>query len=142
MSGESLWEGFAAAVVHLELPTGTVLLEPRPVGDVGAFPFEGPVHIVTAYNPDGLQIDDEANMSRHRELMLATAGFITIPSIGSALDGSMREPGFALIDASLTDSVALGRRFGQVAIYQWTADALTIVGVDEVHHLRLGWALS
>lgn len=137
-----MWEGFAGAVVRLELPAGGALLEPRPPGDVGVFPFAAPVHIVTAYNPAGCEIDEETNIDRHRDLDIAVSGLETIPTVGSAPDGSMPEPGFGLLDVSLSDALDLARDFGQRAIYQWTYDALTIVGVDEPHRRRLGWSLT
>lgn len=137
-----MWEGFASAVVRLELSAGDALLEPRPPGDVGVFPFAAPVHIVTAYNPAGFEIDEETNRSRHRALGMAVAGLATIPSVGSAPDGSMPESGFALLEVSLGYAIDLARDFGQRAIYEWTSDALHIVGVDEPHRRRLGWSLS
>lgn len=142
MSGDSMWEGFAAAVVRVELPDGGARLEPRPAGDVGVFPLAGPVFIVTASNPAGLAIDDTANEVRHRLLGEAVAGIDTFPTVGSAPDGSMAEPGFALSGVSLDHALGLAREFGQRAIYHWTAEALTIVGVDEPEQVQLGWALS
>jgi hypothetical protein len=137
-----MWDGFAGAVVRLELSGGVVLLEPRPPGDIGVFPFDGPVHIVTAYNPAGLEIDEETNRARHRALGLTVAGLATIPTVGSAPDGSMPEPGFALLQVSLGDALDLARDFGQLAIYRWTFAALDIIGVDEPHRRRLGWSVS
>ncbi len=137
-----MWEGFAGAVVRVELSTGGVVLEPRPPGDVGVFPFAAPVHIVTAYNPAGFEIDEETNRTRHLALGMAVTGRATIPTVGSAPDGSMPEPGFALLEVSLSYALDLARDFGQRAIYQWTSDALHIVGVDEQHRRRLGWSLS
>ena len=137
-----MWDGFAGAVVRLELSTGGVLLEPRPPGEVGVFPFAAPVHIVTASNPAGSEIDEAANMVRHRLLGIAVTGLDVIPTVGSAPDGSMPEPGFGLLGVSLDTALDLAREFGQRAIYQWTSDALTIVGVDEPHRRRRGWSLS
>ena len=54
----------------------------------------------------------------------------------------MPEPGYAVLDVSLDTAVEIGREFGQRAIYRWTDDALSIVGVDEPVRLRLGWRLS
>ena len=56
-----VWDGFAAAVVRVSLPDGDRRLEPRPPGVVGEYPFDGPVHIITAYNPAGVEADAEAN---------------------------------------------------------------------------------
>ena len=66
---DSIWDGFAEAVVRVSLPDGDARLEPASPGQSGDFPFGG-------------------------------------------------------------------------AIYRWTADALTILGVDEDVEVRLGWRLS
>lgn len=139
---DSMWDGFAGAVVHLTFPDGVRCLAPRPDGEVGEFPFDAPVHIVTAYNPAGIEIDEQANIDRHRRLGDAVAGVDTVTTVGSAPDGSMPEPGFALLELQLDEALDLARAFGQRAIYRWTPDELDIVGVDEPHHRRLGWSLT
>ena len=142
MDEDSMWDGFAGAVVRLAFPDGTRLLEPRSGGDVGEFPFGAPVHIVTAYNPAGIEIDEQANIDRHRRLGDAVAGFSTVATVGSAPDGSMPEPGFALQEVELSEALDLAREFGQRAIYRWTPDELAVIGVDELRHRRLGWSLT
>jgi Protein of unknown function (DUF3293) len=137
-----MWDGFADAVVRLDLPTGGVVLEPRPVGAVGRFPFDGPVHIITAYNPAGIEIDEETNVGRHRSLGLALHCRNLFPTVGSAPDGSMPEPGFGVLDMTLSDALELASDFGQLAIYRWTPDALSIVDVDGNERVRRGWSLS
>jgi hypothetical protein len=137
-----MWNGFASAVIALELATGRALLEPAPPGDVGVFPFPAPVHIITAYNPAGVETDDDANITNHRLLGDAVAGLDVIASVGSAPDGSMAEPGFALLGVPFGDALRLARRFGQRAFYRWTPEALIIVGVDEPVRHELGWRLS
>jgi hypothetical protein len=137
-----MWDGFADAVVRLDLPTGCVVLEPRPVGDVGKFPFDAPVHIITAYNPAGIEIDEEINFGRHRSLGLALQRRNVFPTVGSAPDGSMPEPGFGVLDMTLSDALELASDFGQLAIYRWTPHALSIVDVDGNERVRRGWSLS
>jgi hypothetical protein len=137
-----MWDGFADAVVRLDLPTGCVVLEPRPPGDLGMFPFDAPVHIITAYNPAGIEIDEETNLSRHRSLVLALNRRDVFPTVGSAPDGSMPEPGFGVLDMTLSDALELASNFRQLAIYRWTPDALSVVDVDGNHRFRVGWSLS
>lgn len=137
-----MWEGFAGAIVRIGFATGAVVLTPEVDGEVGTFPFDSPVHIITAYNPAGIEINGAANELTHQTLGVAVNGYDTFPTVGSARDGSMAEPGYAVLGLELDEAIELGRRFGQVAIYRWTADALTIVGVDEPTELRLGWTLS
>jgi hypothetical protein len=143
MSDDAMWDGFAGAVVRIDLPDGTAaVLAPRPSGEVGRFPFESAVHIVTAYNPAGVEIDESANADRHRRLAAETAELDTVDTVGSAPDGSMPEPGVGLLSVTTEHAIALGRAFGQRAIYRWTPDALVIVGVDEPHQRALGWSLT
>jgi hypothetical protein len=137
-----MWDGFADAVVRLLLPTGCVVLEPRPPGDVGIFPFEAPVHIITAYNPAGIEIDEETNLGRHHSLGVALSRRDVFPTVGSAPDGSMPEPGFGVLEMTLRDALELASNFRQLAIYRWTPDALSVVDVDGHHRYHLGWSLS
>ena len=137
-----MWDGFAGAVIVLELVTGRALLEPAPPGEVGLFPFAAPVHIITAYNPAGVEIDDETNVARHGLLAAAVAGLEAIASVGSAPDGTMAEPGFALFGVPFDRALDLARQFGQRAFYRWTPRALIIVGVDEPVRRDLGWTLT
>jgi hypothetical protein len=136
-----MWDGFAGAVVRIRLTTGAVVLTPRAEG-VDAFPFDAPVHIVTAHNPAGVETDEATNERRHRELGRRLASHLVVPTVGSAPDGSMAEPGYAVLDVSLEGALEIGREFGQRAIYRWTADSLSIVGTDEPHLRHLGWSLS
>lgn len=113
-----LWDGFAEAVVQITLDEGTsVILVPAPPGSVDTFPFDGPVHIITAYNPRGDLSDEAANRRSHAELAAASgaAGWSALPTVGSGPDGSMPEPGLAIFDITRGEAVALGARFGQAS---------------------------
>lgn len=136
-----LWEAFAGAVVRISLPAGDHRIEPRPSGMTGYFSFAAPVDIITAYNPAGIESDVEANEARHASLATALRSRETFATVGSAPDGSMAEPGIAVVGLEFDEAVELGRRFGQVAIYRWTADALAIVGVDDRRTVEMGWSL-
>jgi hypothetical protein len=143
--GKTLWDGFAEAVVRVMLDEATpVILVPAPPGSVGHYPFEGPVYIVTAYNPRGDRVDEATNQRSHAELVAtaAAAGWSALPTVGSGPNGSMPEPGLAILDISLDEAVALGARFGQVAVYAWHPDRLEIVGVFEDHKRSLGWRVE
>lgn len=138
---DAIWDGFVSAIVTLDLPQGPHRLEPAPAGTVGRFPFDADVHIVTAYNPAGIETSAAHNRRRALELLAALDGVRSHPSIGSAPDGSMAEPGRAIVGIGTDAAVALGRRFGQRAIYEWRPDALVIVGVDEPTRHESGWRL-
>ena len=111
---------------------------------MGRFPFTGAVHIVTACNPGGRPGDDAGNAARHRELVdhVTALSVETVPTVGSARDGSMAEPGLLILGIDRTTAIEIGRRFGQRAVYAWSRAALEILDVQEDGCLRLGWALT
>lgn len=121
---------------------GMAVLEPAEPDSVGDFPFGLPVHVITAYNPAAVEGDEDGNERRHASLTTALSAYDTIPSVGSARDGSLAEPGFGVLDITTATAVGIGRSFGQIAIYRWSAEALTIVAVDDSTELRLGWSLT
>lgn len=146
---DETWAAFALAVVTLELESGPAVLRPDEVGQVGSFPFDQAVHIITAFNP-GASIDQTAssdvveqqNQSRHRELKATLADHQCVDSVGSAIDGGFAEPGFAVLGIDIETAVSVAAEFGQKAIYRWTDDRLLIIGVDEPVELELGWSLN
>jgi hypothetical protein len=138
---DDVWDGYSTAVVRLDLDGGALRLEPRPCGEVGKFAFAAPVHIITAYNPEGREADASLNENRHVELLELMSERDIVSTVGSAPDGSFAEPGCAIFDLGLDEALALGRLFGQRAIYRWTASALTVVAVGEPRRTEAGWAL-
>ena len=143
MSADAIWRGFQAAVVHVDLPGGPRRLEPRAPGTVGDFPFRGSVvHIITPYNPDGVLASNATNEQNHGTMAAELPDdLLSFATVGSAPDGSWPEPGFGIVGLTRDEAIVLGRRFGQRAIYEWTAESLTIVGVDEPSSSPTGWAL-
>ena len=132
-------------MVTIAFEQGVCVLHPRLPGDVGdGFPFRGPVHVVTAYNPRGLVSDEASNAARHRALLdrVETIGVESFATVGSGTDGSMREPGVLLVGLDRVSAIALGRRFGQSAIYEWRSDRLALVGALEPGIRILGWSLG
>ncbi len=142
MTKDAMWDNFAEAIVRIDLASGRSVISPEALGEVGQFPFDAPLHIITAYNPAGIEVDAGSNEQFHDALGVAVDAYEVFSTVGSARDGSMAEPGYAVFGLTLDEAVELGRRFGQRAIYRWTADALTIVGVGEATERRLGWSLS
>lgn len=144
---EDLWEAFSRAVVRIDLPEGSKILRPagsskRSASPNDAFPFDAPVHIVTAYNPNGIIADDEENRTAHARLTQAVSTMRCYSTVGSAEDGSFAEPGVAIADIDLSTALDLGREFGQAAIYCWTSDALTIVGINQRVEHESAWTLA
>ena len=140
-----LFNDFARAVVAIVFEQGVQVLEPRPSGDVGTeFPLGAPVHIVTAYNPRGLASDEAANVEYHHALLadVKALGVMSIPTVGSARDGSMEEPGLLLVGLDRPAALSLGRKYSQSAIYEWQSDRLTLLGALDTGVAVLGWRLE
>lgn len=142
MAKEDLWSAFAKAIVRVELPFGTRVLRPMEGLVSQVFPFASPVHIVTAFNPNGIVATDDANWAAHQQLVRAVIDYRSVQTVGSAEDGKFPEPGLAIEGLDLASALELGEQFGQVAIYRWTALALTICGVGEPVELALPWRLD
>lgn len=139
-----LLDGFARAIVHIVFPDGERILQPQRAGEVeNAYPFTAPVHIVTASNPLGSIADHASNEANHRRLLdhAKSLGVETVPTIGSAPDGSIPEPGILIEGLDRSAAVALGDEFGQSAIYEWSEDRLEILGVRYPQSRTLGWRL-
>jgi hypothetical protein len=84
--------------------------------------------IVTAYNPDGVNADDAANVAANEELEAAVrdADLSYSPMAGGSWDGSHVEPGF-LVLCDLETALELGRRFSQEAVFWVEAGRLHLV---------------
>lgn len=138
-------DSYAGAVVTIDFGDRLCRLEPRLQGVVlGTFPFTAGCHIITANNPLGVPISEHENAVAHRALLeWASAGdFETHPTVGSAPDGSIPEPGLLVLGLSRLEAVEVGIRFGQSAIYEWSAMELRIVGALEPGELVFGWSLA
>src|SRR5437868_3069536 len=57
-----VWSGRGGATELRPFETGT-----------GLFPFDGPVHVLTAYNPGPTRLDDAENARRQSELVAGLA---------------------------------------------------------------------
>lgn len=92
-------------------------------GDVSLL-FEQPVAIITAWNPSSgsdrpiLQSPEE-NEKAQKQLSqyLQNRGLEYYDAVGYAVDGSHSEPSFAVFQISRERAAAIGRRFGQAAVF-------------------------
>jgi hypothetical protein len=142
-----VWAAYVRAEIDLALPDGLRLtFMPAPPGTVeGTWPFESreTLHIITAWNPGSRPVTATENAQRQGalEAALAAEGLRWLPAVGRSPDGTWQEESMAIRDLPRADAVALGRRFGQRAIYELSATGLTIVGcLDDVVR-TLGWRL-
>ena len=147
MATDRDWEAYRTAVVDIapsDRPAFRVV--PDVPGRTGAWPNgqAEPVVVVTAWNPASIRLEPDVNGARQRTLALelGTRGLPWWPATGGDLGSGHREEGAAVPGLSEEDGRALGRRYGQAAVYVWTPDAWEVVACDGDHRVTLGWRLT
>lgn len=88
-----------------------------------------PVHVISGCNP-GYRESDEVNRVRHMELKkrLRESGVEPQPAIGMAPDGSWVEDSWVVTGLKRAAVCAIGREFGQVAVFEVDAHSIHVVG--------------
>lgn len=110
------WDGYLAA--HTWVMVDGVWWHVEPVaqpGRGGGLTVAG--HVITAHNPGGEWLDEAANAARHAELLAACGTGTATPSWGGSPDGRHLEEGVFVVGLDDEAAAAIGRRFGQDAIY-------------------------
>ena len=124
MSNE-LWDLYADAVIDCGIDGA-----PRSLSgaDAGALPAI-PLFVLTAYNPGGEVRDRERNEADQSRLEheLTAIGMTFWPANGQSADASWSEPGVAVAGIDRAHACDLGSRYGQLAIYELTADEVHVV---------------
>lgn len=127
--------------LRLHLPAELVVIEAAPAGEVmGQVPVQ-PIHVITAHNPHGREASEGDNRRAHRELLaqLDSMDVEHHPAAGADPKWLHVEPSVAVLGISRPEAVELGRRFQQEAIFEWDADALTVVSCTSEEVAVLGW---
>ena len=105
-----------------------VTVEGRPaaeaVREIGTF------WVLTAWNPGSEPFSDTENAERHRQLCarLDELGHTWLPALGASPDGSWSEESVAVPGLDRETALALGREFGQEAVFEVTAENLRVHG--------------
>ena len=98
----------------------------------------GQLHVITAWNPASVQVDVSINESKNRELVAALNNLqlVHYEALGEcrqemksagAID---REESRAVESTTRATAIALGKQFGQYAIFEITPDELRVVGCN------------
>ncbi|MGW2821668.1 DUF3293 domain-containing protein [Streptomyces sp. NPDC001443] len=144
----SNWDLYRTAVVDIRFQDRIVRVEPRPPGTAeGSFPgpAEGAtVHVITAWNPYGRTAPSDANTRAHCLLLaeIRRRGLTWWPAEGGDVRGTHREESVGVVGLSDTAARALGRRFGQDAIFAWTPGAWRVLACDSDAASVISWAAS
>lgn len=141
------WDEYIRAVVRIELADSLVQIAPAPPGRAdGTFPDvpHDVVYVVTAFNPGGLISTEPANQQAHTALIhRLEADHVTYwEAAGGDPDWSHTEASFALIGVDEAYAKALGRDFGQDAIFEWTPTELSVLACDGQRRSSAGWIMT
>ena len=129
-----LRDAFEATVVKVHVAARTYELrraEPFP----DALAAKGILHVITAHNPNGEPMTEQENVRRHCRLideLRCWPGIRTADAEGRSRDGRHSERSVAVWGLSQSQACEVGRRHGQLAIFEADAAAgLCIVVLSE-----------
>jgi hypothetical protein len=95
-------------------------------------PFDLPVTVITAWNPDGRPCSSKLNRANnallHRHLAERYRNLRA--AVGRSRDGAWREPGFAVDGLDESGARSLARVWRQLAVFQITATEVVVLSVD------------
>jgi hypothetical protein len=126
VEGDAQREAYRNTIVTIDVDGDTLVIDPLEAPYV--LPWVEPVYVITAWNP-GMTLDEEENRRRNDELraVLDDLGHDVIDAVGRSRDGRWAEPSFAIIGLDRDAALDLGRRFGQVAIFELTTKSLEVL---------------
>lgn len=125
-----VWQGWLHSVVLCWDADGL----PVTLAGPGADPLdEGPVHVVTAFNPGGSVVAAADNAFAQHQLFaeLARTGRRWAPAVGAEPDAGHHEISAAIWDLDRRVALDLGRRHVQRAVYEIDDGELRVVACDE-----------
>ena len=138
-----LWGTYLAAVHELELPSGAVTL--TPAAEPGEYPAGAAERfVVTAWNPGSrpTRADDNGLAQTRLAADLVRAGAVVHAARGRSPGGSWAEEGFVVSGIGEVEVLALGRAYGQAAVYAWTAAGWSVVACSGGRRSTVGWTLA
>ncbi|HEY6473694.1 MAG TPA: DUF3293 domain-containing protein [Acidimicrobiales bacterium] len=142
------WAAYARTVVVIVRPDSpNLVVAAAPVGEAGGWPWPAgdAVHVLTAWDPGDARPGDVENRRRQADLegeiqALAPGGMWT--AVGVDAVSEHREEGVAVCGLDLDVVVALGARYDQDAIFEWTASEWAIVACRGGRREAFGWSVT
>ena len=122
------WSDYARTIVTAQVtPTQMVALNGKDAVD--EWPFPGPVHVVTGWNPQGIaRRGDDINRMIAADVLAEGGQFVL--GEGSSLDGNHKEHSLVVWGITREFAAELGRRASQDAIFEIDDMAVRIVACD------------
>lgn len=140
------WEAYLVAEIRIEAPDGPVLVYPAPpLQAAGRYPDPGgrPIAVITAHNPAGVVVPDEANDKAQAalEAALDARGLDWWPAAGADPQWAHVEASVAVPGMSEADALALGAEFGQDAIFLLTPGSRKVIACATGRRSVTGWSI-
>ncbi len=91
-------------------------------------PLPAPIYVITACNPGGVDRAEEENRAATARLVgeLWVSGLAISRALGRSPSGDHSEASVAVSGLNRTEALRVGRRYGQIAIYEVTADTVIL----------------
>ena len=139
-------DDYSRAVLRiLDLAGRTLVVRPLPAGRVeGVFPFDAPVHVVTAHDPGDARLTEAENSDRQARLVaeLDARRLTHWTTVAGAEDGSHAEVGALVVGLDDGEARTLGAAWGQDAVFRWSRTAWTVLACDDAPSVDLGWRIE
>lgn len=122
------WESYIDTVVMAEVQPGKYVALNGP-NAVKEWPFEGPVHVITAWDPQGVHRSTKENEIANQLLAgdLLALGLHFVRTYGVGMEDHDGEPGFAVWGSTYEDARRLGASYDQDAIFEISATKLLLI---------------
>jgi hypothetical protein len=139
------WDAYVEAVVRIETPGGVRWLKPDSIFRTeGQYPDPDgrPIYVLTAHNPAGQMVSDEANAAAQAllESHLRARGLTWWPADGGDPYWTHVEAGVALVGIAEADAIALGAEFKQEAIFAFSTANRRVVSCTDARVETTGWS--
>ncbi|MET7971607.1 DUF3293 domain-containing protein [Streptomyces mirabilis] len=141
------WPHYLRAVVDIAFPAHSIRVAPGLPGGVSGLPYPldstHTIHIVTAFNPCGRDATAGANLRAQHQLLhsIGLRGLQWWPAVGGDPVGTHAEISAAVVGMDDAQARALGRRFGQDAVFAWSPASWRLLACADAAHdtVIAGW---
>ncbi|MFG2480253.1 DUF3293 domain-containing protein [Streptomyces fagopyri] len=134
------WPDYLRAIVDIAFPAFSIRVAPGPLDGVAGLPYPldraHTIHIVTAFNPYGRRTSARANLRAQHELLhdIGLHGLRWWPAVGGDPVGTHAEISAAVVGMNDAQARALGRRFGQDAVFAWSPTSWRLLACADAAH--------
>ncbi|MFJ1559716.1 DUF3293 domain-containing protein [Streptomyces mirabilis] len=134
------WPHYLRAVVDIAFPTHSIRVAQGLPDGVSALPYPldstHTIHIVTAFNPGGRDATAGANLRAQHELLrsISLRELQWWPAVGGDPVGTHAEISAAVVGMDDAQARALGRRFGQDAVFAWSPTSWRLLACADAAH--------